>query len=505
MRQRLALAALTLGLALPSSAQAIEVFASPDETRTTQDCLTEATACALGKAIIVWDPPISAPPFPPIPAYGTEILTLLPGRYDATDRAAGGGSSGRIFVSRGRVIQGKSGGERPVLAIGDPGFDNPVIDLGSGGIVRDLDIDATAQSAIDANGIDASVSLTGASPAVIERVRITSNPRPNDDTSFGLRLEEVSRAANVDVDHRSAKGAAILMSAIQTTFVAPRLSGITATSTSATAVQVAAGFATQAGTLRLGITNSVLRGATDLVAQSDFFSAASQPGTPTPLELTLKNTAVRAASRTIGGPVAGSPSSPGTVTLVETGTIDAADLGLGADRVPAAGSPLINAGIADPDLGATDLLGKARTVGPLPDLGAYEFAVPPAPASTPTPAPQQPAKDTVGPVLAFTAKGKTLKRSKLAKGKGLAIAATASEAFTSGKLELLTRTKRKGKTTERILTTATVAAGPAGALSVQLKAKANKLGKGKLKAILRLTLTDAAGNATTIERAVTIS
>ncbi len=214
---------------------------------------------------------------------------------------------------------------------------------------------------------------------------------------------------------------------------------------------------------------------------------------------------MRAASRTIGGPVAGSNGTPGTVTLVETGTIDAADLGLGADRVPAAGSPLINAGIADPDLGATDLLGKARTVGPLPDLGAYEFAVPPAPASTPTPAPQQPAKDTVGPVLAFTAKGKTLKRSKLSKGKGLAITATASEAFTSGKLELLTRTKRKGKTTERILTTATVTAGPSGALSVQLKAKASKLGKGKLKAILRLTLTDAAGNAATVERQVTIS
>lgn len=505
MRQRLALAVLALGLALPSSARAVEVFASPDETRTTQDCLTEATACALGRAITTWDPPIFAPPFPPLPPFGTQILTLLPGRYDAADRAVGGGSSS-IFVPRGRVIQGKVGAERPVLALGDPGFDRPVIDLGSGGIVRDLDIDATAQSGIDANGVDASVSSTGQSPAIIERVRITSNPRPGDDTSIGLRLEEVSRAVNVDVDHRGAKGAAITMSAIQTTFVAPRLSGVTATSASATAVQVAAGYATQAGTLRLGITNSVLRGATDLVANSDFFSSASPAGTPTPLELTLKNTAVRAASRTIGGPVQGSNGTPGTVTLVESGTVDTTDLGLGADRVPAASSPLVNTGIADADLGATDVLGKARTVGPLPDIGAYEFAVAPA-ASAPTPAPaaQQPAKDTAGPLLAFSSKGKTLKRSKLGKGKGLAIAATTSEAFTSGKLELLARTKRKGKTTERILATTSVAAGPSGALNVRLKAKASKLGKGKLKAILRLTLTDAAGNATTIERQVTIS
>jgi hypothetical protein len=504
MRQRLALAVLALGLALPSSAQAIEVFASPDETRTTQDCLTEATACALGRAITVWDPPISGPPFPPTPPYGTQILTLLPGRYDNADRTAGGGSSS-IFVPRGRVIQGKSGAERPVLAIGDPGFDRPVIDLGSGGIVRDLDIDATAQSGIDANGIDASISSTGESPAVIERVRVTSNARPSDDTSFGLRLEEVSRAVNVDIDHRAAKGAAISMSAIQTSFVAPRISGVTATSTSAVAVAVSAGFNSQPGTLRLGITNAVLRGATDLVAHSDFFSSAPPPGTPTPLELTLKNSAVRAASRTIGGPVAGSPGTPGTVTLIETGTVDTADLGLAADRVPTAGSPLINAGTADADLGATDLLGKARTVGPLPDIGAYEFATPPAPAPTPTPAAQQPARDIVGPVLAFTGKGKTLKRSKLSKGKGLAIPATTSEAFTTGKLDLLTRTKRKGKTTEKILASTPIKSGAAGPLALKLKAKASKLGKGKVKAILRLTLTDTAGNTTTLERAVTIS
>lgn len=240
-----------------------------------------------------------------------------------------------------------------------------------------------------------------------------------------------------------------------------------------------------------------------------------QPGSPTPLEITLKNTAVRSASRTIGGPVQGSNGTPGTVTLVESGIVDAADLGLGADRVPLGSSPLIDAGTTAADLGATDLLGNARTVGAAPDIGAYELQTPapqPGPSPTPTPSGNQSTApggsttaDKIGPLLSFTDRSSTLKRSKLTKGKGLGIGALSSEAVAGGTLELLTRTTRKGKTTEKVLATAAVRATPSGPLTIALKGKASKLGKGKLKAILRLTLRDASGNATTVERKVTIS
>ncbi len=54
----------------------------------------------------------------------------------------------------------------------------------------------------------------------------------------------------------------------------------------------------------------------------------------------------------------------------------------GGDLHPRAGSPLIDAGTADPANGPTDLDGRSRTLGPAPDIGAYEF---PPPASSGTP------------------------------------------------------------------------------------------------------------------------
>jgi hypothetical protein len=74
---------------------------------------------------------------------------------------------------------------------------------------------------------------------------------------------------------------------------------------------------------------------------------------------------------------------------------------LGADHRPAAGSPTIDAGTADPLLGATDPAGCPRTLGAAPDIGAYEFADAPCSASAPevpgapdTPAPAPPSPET---------------------------------------------------------------------------------------------------------------
>jgi hypothetical protein len=57
--------------------------------------------------------------------------------------------------------------------------------------------------------------------------------------------------------------------------------------------------------------------------------------------------------------------------------VDAAN----GDYREAAGSPTIDAGVADPLIGGLDLGGGPRTVGPRPDIGAYETTnpLPPAP------------------------------------------------------------------------------------------------------------------------------
>jgi hypothetical protein len=56
--------------------------------------------------------------------------------------------------------------------------------------------------------------------------------------------------------------------------------------------------------------------------------------------------------------------------------VDAAN----GDYREAAGSPTIDAGAADPLIGGLDLGGGPRTLGPAPDIGAYETTNPPPPA-----------------------------------------------------------------------------------------------------------------------------
>lgn len=244
MRQSFArLAAVILALALPAPAAAVEVFATPDETQTSGDCLSEATACALGKALDVWDPEVLGVPFPPTPAPGTQILTLLPGRYDKTDLTVPSGSFTQFDISirRGAVVRGKPGAPKPEIAIGDTGFAKPAIDIGSGGTLSDVVVDATSFIGVEAQGL---VAAPGDPQGVdilarVERVKIISAPQTGQDESYGLSLSPLSVVANVDVDHRSPKGAAISVSAPVADIAAPRLAGITATSPQATALESA--------------------------------------------------------------------------------------------------------------------------------------------------------------------------------------------------------------------------------------------------------------------------
>ena len=67
-----------------------------------------------------------------------------------------------------------------------------------------------------------------------------------------------------------------------------------------------------------------------------------------------------------------------------SGSNSATDPQFGAGYRPLAGSPLIDAGVDDPDNGTTDLDGKARKIGSAVDIGAFEFE-PPAPTLTDPP------------------------------------------------------------------------------------------------------------------------
>ena len=68
-----------------------------------------------------------------------------------------------------------------------------------------------------------------------------------------------------------------------------------------------------------------------------------------------------------------------------------------ADYRPAATSPTVDAGTADALLGATDPDGVARTVGPKPDIGAWEYPVAPPAPPAPAPTPQEGADDASAP------------------------------------------------------------------------------------------------------------
>lgn len=89
----------------------------------------------------------------------------------------------------------------------------------------------------------------------------------------------------------------------------------------------------------------------------------------------------------------------------------------GGDFREAAGSPTIDAGVPDAEIGALDLAGNPRVIGPAPDIGAFEFIPPPPPAGgsgTGTPAPVIP---TPSRLLALSISPTSFRTSPPAKGK----------------------------------------------------------------------------------------
>jgi hypothetical protein len=141
------------------------------------------------------------------------------------------------------------------------------------------------------------------------------------------------------------------------------LRGVTAESTSATGIGVKVD-AGENSTATLDVTNSIFHGgATDVIAHTE---------TPTSTATIALNhsdyASVNSTSPMGSATITGDPSNITTPpTFVNAASFDFAE---------SRGSVTIDHGATDP-AGDTDLAGNPRTIGSAPDIGAYEFALPP--------------------------------------------------------------------------------------------------------------------------------
>ncbi|MDO9354843.1 MAG: choice-of-anchor Q domain-containing protein, partial [Solirubrobacteraceae bacterium] len=329
---------------------------------------------------------------------------------------------------------------------------------------------------------------TPAMPATLDGVVVEA-----DSGTLAVNADGASRVVNTLIDQKGGAGIGL---GVSTFDGSPR---IVNSSIFADGKALVVSYGYGYGASQVDLVNSLLHAPTDIV----FSTVASNPSGSVTLATTAS--AYRPAVAPPGQFVTGSPVAFSDALISEAGA-------------PLAGSTLIDAGISDPLSGSLDVAGKARVVGPAIDIGAFEFdptAPTPTPAPTAAPAPTAvPVPTSVPtPVLApvdvkkpsLTLEGstKSLKRSKLAGKSGLELVAKVDEAATVG-VELVVKSTKKGKTTERVLGSATTKTTAAGRAKLALKIKASKLGKGSLKATLRFTATDAAGNETLVERKTTV-
>jgi hypothetical protein len=153
------------------------------------------------------------------------------------------------------------------------------------------------------------------------------------------------------------------------------------------------------------------------------------------------------------------------------------------------GSPAIEAGLADALDGPTDLDGKPRVAGAVPDIGAYEGTPPP-------PAPAPPAVDMTAPTLAglkITKNGAQIRFSLSEAAKATLTINRLLKGRRSGKrcVKSTAKLRKAKRCTRHVKVRSQVVTGTVGTNTVKGKA----LAPGTYEVLL--TAVDAAGNKTT--------
>lgn len=271
-----------------------------------------------------------------------------------------------------------------------------------------------------------------------------------------------------------------------------------------------------------GDTNAQLRnvtaagGETGLAAVGDLFS-------PSGSVTTIRNSILLGTAEGIRATgLSGKPavvlvdhSSFGTPMILPFGSIDQSGGGNvaapllvdlpGGDLREAAGSPTIDAGVADTFTGPRDPDGRPRALGAAPDIGAYEFA-------SQAPSPEPPGEPT--PTVDRTPPTITLSRLPARTTvpglrTGILVGVTTDEPATL-KASLTARRGRTGRLAAKRKAPVTVTLGrasaPLGVGARTLKLRTGpKVGRStRFKATVTVTATDIAGNTARVSKTIAI-
>jgi hypothetical protein len=304
------LATIAGSLLVPQTAPAAQRWASPTSTVTSGACLA-TSPCRIDHAVNA-------------AASGDEVI-VAPGTYTV----------GSVLLPTVPItLRGEAGRPRPQL-VGSTKLTSALLSFKAGGTLRHLALEATAtdQDALTLEG--------GIAEDLVLRSAASDGAKVVGSPAGTVLRDTVVQTKN------AAEGAAGLKLRDAGSGGDVLLRNVTVMAPNAPAVgircEVSSGQATLVNVIVRGGAGDIeanSRGAQCSATHSNFRSAAS-------------------------------PSMPVGVGHQEAAPLfrDAA----AGDYRPAAGSPTIDAGIADASLGATDLAGCARASGAGPDIGAYEY------------------------------------------------------------------------------------------------------------------------------------
>lgn len=333
-----------MGLATASAAGAADRFAvATGGSDTAGSTCTEAQPCTLRRALLE--------------ASSGDVVTAAPGRYPP-----------RAVVNPGITLRGTPGAAAPVIAANDVDHGSqadPAVQVDSG-TLRGVDVEVEQRFN---NSIARATGVAASGGSVVERVRVTGT-RTGPGQLVGLELVGGAlvrdSAVRVSTTTDGATGALVGDATLVGVTIVSDGVGVTASPC----------FELHGGNSTATLINVIARGGAD-TGETDLAASPSAPCT------------------TIGG----APNQTGTITASHsafrpdrsTGPVVAGDGNvsaapqLDAALAQTAGSPTVDAGIADTRAGGTDLTGGPRVEGAAVDIGADELAAAaPAPAGPPS-------------------------------------------------------------------------------------------------------------------------